>query len=175
MKRCLVKCFRIAEQFQRCWNKISQKIFKRLARHHIQRFSASDAAASTQRNFCTSWIGIVLAPAKRCFICIQIFGSLSSGGRYKGSKCRAESSISSRISGYIILKLTLSIVFVRQIMFTFSNSQFIPNCPNPGHFKNQLFLLLQTAGISLALPLSPLPLTRDKHVVCLQWNVSQYV
>ena len=34
-------------------------------------------------------------------------------GRYKGSKCRAESSISSRISWYINLKLTFSIVFVR--------------------------------------------------------------
>ena len=34
-------------------------------------------------------------------------------GRYKGSKCRAGSSVSSRISWYINLKLIFSIVFVR--------------------------------------------------------------
>ena len=48
------KLFSLAELFQRFWNKISQKISTRLARHHIQRFSASDAAASTQSTFCTS-------------------------------------------------------------------------------------------------------------------------
>ena len=30
-------------------------------------------------------------------------------------------------------------------MFTFSNFQFIPNCQNLWHLKNQLFLLLHTA------------------------------
>ena len=41
--------------------------------------------------------------------------------------------------------------------------------------KNQFFLLLHTACISLALPLSLLPFTRDTHVDCLQWNVFQFV
>ena len=41
------------------------------------------------------------------------FGLLSSGGRYKGSNCWAGSSISSRISRYINLKLTCITVFVR--------------------------------------------------------------
>ena len=49
LKRCLVKIFSLAELF-----KIAQKISTRLARHHKQRFTASDAAASTQSNFCTS-------------------------------------------------------------------------------------------------------------------------
>ena len=61
------------------------------------------------------------------------------------------------------------------MMFTFSNFQFIPNCPNPVHFKNQLFLLFHTACISLTLRLSPFPFTRNTHVVCLQWNASQCV
>ena len=54
----------------------SQKISTVLARHHLQIFWASDAAASTQCNFCASWIGIALAILKQCLICIQIFGSL---------------------------------------------------------------------------------------------------
>ena len=54
LKRCLVNRFRLAELFQRFWNKMSQKISIGLARHHIQRFSASDAAASTQSKFYTS-------------------------------------------------------------------------------------------------------------------------
>ena len=54
MKRCLVNCFSLAELFQILWNKNFQKIPTRLVRHHIQRFSASDAAASTQSNFCSS-------------------------------------------------------------------------------------------------------------------------
>ena len=61
------------------------------------------------------------------------------------------------------------------LMFTFSNFQFVPNCQKLWHLKNQLFLLLHTAWISLAYPLSPLPLTCDTHVVFLQWNVSQCV
>ena len=60
-------------------------------------------------------------------------------------------------------------------MITFSNFQFIPNCQQLWHLKNQFFLLLHTAGISLALPLSLLPFTRDTHMVCLQWNISQCV
>ena len=109
MKRCLVNCFSLAELFQRFWSRNSQTIFTRLVRHHIQRFSASGAAALTQSNFCTSWIGIALALVKQCFMCIQIFGSLSSGV----IKCWAGSRISRRISRYINLKLTCSIVFVR--------------------------------------------------------------
>ena len=60
------------------------------------------------------------------------------------------------------------------LMFTFSKFQFIRNCPK-WHLKNQFFLLLHTACISLALPLSLLPFTRDTHIVCLQWNISQCV
>ena len=60
-------------------------------------------------------------------------------------------------------------------MFTFSNYQFTPNCQKLWHLKNQFFLLLHTACISLALPLSLLPFTRDTHTVCLEWNVSQCV
>ena len=95
--------------------------------------------------------------------------------QYKGSNYWAVSSISSRISRYINLKLTLSIVFVSILMFTFSNFQFVPICQKLWHLKNQLFLLLHTAWIFLAYPLSPLRLTRDTHVVFVQWNVSQCV
>ena len=95
--------------------------------------------------------------------------------QYKGSNCWAGSSISSRISRYINLKLTFSIVFMSIFMFTLSNFQFIPNWQKLWHLKNQLFLLLHTACISLALPLSLLPFTCDTHMVFLQWNVSQCV
>ena len=95
--------------------------------------------------------------------------------QYKGSNYWAVSSISSRISRYINLKLTFSIVFVSILMFTFSNFHFVPNCQKLWHLKNQLFLLLHTAWISLAYPLSPLPLTCDTHVVFVQWYVSQCV
>ena len=94
--------------------------------------------------------------------------------QYKGSKCWAGSSISSRISRYINLKRTFSFSCAI-LMFTFSNFQFIPNGQKLWHLKNQFFLLLHTACISLALPLSLLPFTRDTHMVCLQWNVSQCV
>ena len=95
--------------------------------------------------------------------------------QYKGSNYWAVSSISSRISRYINLKLTFSIVYVSILMFIFSNFKFVPNCQKLWHLKNQLFLLLHTAWISLAYPLSPLPLTYDAHVVFVQWNVSQCV
>ena len=95
--------------------------------------------------------------------------------QYKGSNHWAVSSISSRISRYINLKLTFSIVFVSILMFTFSNFQFVPNYQKLWHLKNQLFLLSHTAWIFLAYPLSPLPLTWHTHVVFLQWNVSQCV
>ena len=50
-------------------------------------------------------------------------------------------------------------------MFTFSNLQFMPKYPKPGHLKIQFFLLFNMAWISLPYPLSPLPLTCDTHVV----------
>ena len=95
--------------------------------------------------------------------------------QYKGSNYWAVSSISSRISRSINLKLTFSLVFVSILMFTFSNFHFVPNCQKLWHLKNQRFLLLHTAWISHAYPLSPLLLTCDTHVVFLQWNVSQCV
>ena len=42
---------RLEESFQTIRNNKFQKISTGLARHHLQRFSASDTAASTQRNF----------------------------------------------------------------------------------------------------------------------------
>ena len=96
-------------------------------------------------------------------------------GQYKGSKYWARSSISSRISRYIDSKVAFSIFFVRHIDVHISNFQFIPNWQKPWHLKNQFFLLLLTDCISLALPLSLLPFTRDTHIVCFQWNVSQCV
>ena len=51
---CLVNCFSLPELFQRFLNKISQKISTGLAKHQIQRYSASEAAESTQSKFCTS-------------------------------------------------------------------------------------------------------------------------
>ena len=60
-------------------------------------------------------------------------------------------------------------------MFTFSNFQLISNCQKLWHFEKQFFLLLDTACISLALPLSRLPFTHDTHMVCLQWHVLQCV
>ena len=63
-----------------------------LARHHIQRFSASDAAASTQSNFCTSLSGIALALPKQCWIFTQIFGLPSSGVNLKAANVEQEAA-----------------------------------------------------------------------------------
>ena len=94
--------------------------------------------------------------------------------QYKGIKCWAGSSISSRISRYINLKLTFSIVSCNISMFTFSNFNLYQIVKTLWHLKNLFFfLLLHTACISLALPLSLLPFTCDTHMVFLQWNVSQ--
>ena len=41
--------------------------------------------------------------------------------------------------------------------------------------RNYYKLQRNTACISLALPLSVSPFTRDTHMVCLQWNISQCV
>ena len=90
LKRCKVNCFSLVELLQRVWNKISQKISTRPTRHHILRFSASDAAASTQSNFCTSWIGIALALLKQCLMYIQIFGLLSPGVNIKAANVEQE-------------------------------------------------------------------------------------
>ena len=92
LKRCLVNCFSLAELFQRFWDKISQKISTRLDRHHMQRFSASDAAASTRSNFCTFRIGIVSALLKQWLTCIQIFGLLSSGINIKAANVEQEAA-----------------------------------------------------------------------------------
>ena len=91
MKRCLMNCYSLAGLFKRFWNKISQKILKMQARHHIQRFSASEATASTQSNFCTS-IAIALALPKQCWICIQIFGLSSSGVNIKAANVKQEAA-----------------------------------------------------------------------------------
>ena len=132
--------------------KIFQTISTRLARHHLQRFSASDAAASTLWMFCFL----------NCYCCgtIQTMFDMHSDFQfalflcqYEGCKCRTGSSISSRISRHINIKLTLSIVFVSHI-----DIHFMPNYPKPRHLKNQLFLLFllfYTAWIFLSLPLSP--------------------
>ena len=95
--------------------------------------------------------------------------------QYKGSTYWAVISISSRISRYINLKLTFSIVFVSILMFTFSNFQFVPNCPKHGIWKISSFYCCIWLGFSLRTPLSPLPLKCDTYVVFLQWNVSQCV
>ena len=164
MKCCLEHCKRLAT-FQRSWDKISQNISTRLARHHIQRFSESDAAATTQNNFCAFWIGI----AKHCLMCIQIFGLLSSGVNIKAASIEQEAaSAVVLISRHINLKLTFGIVSCPILIFALSNFQFMPNCPNPGHLKNL---------ISLSVPLLHLPFTCETHVLgffFLQWNVSQF-
>ena len=77
---------------------ILKTISTRLARHHLQRFSASDAAASSQCMFCVSWIAIALALFKQCLICIQIFGSLFSNVIMRDANLGTGGSISSRIS-----------------------------------------------------------------------------
>ena len=56
----------------------SKNIHKASQAYHIQRFSASDAAASTQSNLGTSWISIALTLVKQYSICISIFDLLSS-------------------------------------------------------------------------------------------------
>ena len=60
--------------------------------HPLQRFSASDAAAPTQRNFCASWIGIALALLQQCLVCIQIFGSLFSYVNMKAESVQKEAA-----------------------------------------------------------------------------------
>ena len=68
------------------------KISTDLARHHLQRFLASDAAASTQCNSCASWIGITLALLKQCLIWIQIFVSLFSNVNMKVASVQQEAA-----------------------------------------------------------------------------------
>ena len=72
-----------------------------LAKHHLQRFSASDAAALTQCKFYASWIGIALAPLKQYLICIQIFGSLFSNVNMKAASVEQEAA-SAVISVYTL-------------------------------------------------------------------------
>ena len=91
-KTCLAYCTRLAESFKRIRNKNSQKISTGLARHHLQRFSTSDAAVSTQCNFYAFWIGIALALLKQCLICIQIFSSLFSNVNLKAASVQQEAA-----------------------------------------------------------------------------------
>ena len=91
-KTCVVYCKRFAESLWIFLNKNSQTISTKLARHHLQRFSASDAAASTQCMFCVSWIAIALALFKKCLICIQIFGSLFSNFNMKDANVEQEAA-----------------------------------------------------------------------------------
>ena len=104
-------CFSIAELFPRCWNKNSQQIFTRLARHHIQRLSESDAVA-TQSYFCTSWICIVLALVKQCIICIQIFGLVSTRANIKAESVDQGAASAVASVDTFNIKLKFSIVFV---------------------------------------------------------------
>ena len=91
-KTCVAYCKRLAESFKIFWNKNFQTISTRLARHHLQRFSASDAAASTQCMFCVSWIAIALTLFEQCLICIQIFGSLFSNVNMKDANVEKEAA-----------------------------------------------------------------------------------
>ena len=98
-------------------------------------------------------------------------------GQYKGSKCRTESSISSNTSRYIHFKLELSINSVSHIEFSFQYF-FFTNDKLPkirpvdksrftiGKYGLQLEITLATLNILLCI--------FDTHVVCLQWNESQW-
>ena len=92
LKTSFAYCKHPAESFQRIRNKNYQKISTGLASHHLQRFPASDSAASTQCNFYASWIGIVLALLKQCLICIQIFGSLFSNVNMEAASFEQEAA-----------------------------------------------------------------------------------
>ena len=100
-KTYLAYCTRFAESFQRIRNNNSQKISTGLARYHLQRFSASDAAASIQCNFYASYIGIALALLKQCLIYIQNFGSLFSNVNMKAPSVEQEAA-SAVISVYTL-------------------------------------------------------------------------
>ena len=67
-KTCVAYCTRLAESFQRFRNENAQEIYTRVARHHLQRFSVSDAAASTQCKLCASGIVIAFVLFKQCLI-----------------------------------------------------------------------------------------------------------
>ena len=95
------------------------------------------------------------------------------GDQYKGNKCWVEFSSSSRISRYINLKLTLSIVFVRHIDIHIQYFSIYTKLSKTVLFETSVLSIV--ACFSLALPLSLLPFTDDRHMVCLQWNVSQCV
>ena len=82
----------LQRRFKELGTKILKKISTGLARHHLQIFSASDAAASTQCNLCASWIGIALALLIQCLICIQIFGSLFSNINMKAASVQQEAA-----------------------------------------------------------------------------------
>ena len=60
--------------------------------HHLQRFAASDAAASTQSIYCDSWIAIALSLLKQCLIWIQIFGSFFSNVDMKTASVEPEAA-----------------------------------------------------------------------------------
>ena len=125
-KKCEAYCTRLAGSFQRFWSKNSkkisiynkfQKIYTRLARHHLERILASDAAASTQCNLCASWTAFGLAQPKKSLICIQIFCSPFSNVNMKAASVQQEAaSAVVSVDTYIHKSLvTLSIVFVTHI------------------------------------------------------------
>ena len=85
----LLKCCRIVpknleQYFSKHIKKASQASHKNIL--------TSNAAASTQSSFCTSWNGIALALLKQWLICIQIFGLLSSGIDKKAANVEQEAA-----------------------------------------------------------------------------------
>ena len=102
-------------------------------------------------------------------------------GRYKDSKCWTGSSISSRISWYINLKLTFSIVFVRHNDVHIQQFSIYTKLSKTRAFENSVLSIvaygLYLTCISLVYHLY-ITLTinaRHTHVIYLQWNVSQCV
>ena len=96
--------------------------------------------------------------------------------QYKGSNCWAGSSISSRISRYINLKLTFSIAFVCHIDVHIQKFSIYTKLSKTMAFeKSVLCYCCIRLVISLALPLSLLPFTFGTRMVFLQWNASQCV
>ena len=173
LKRCLANCFSLVELFQRFWNNISRKISTRLARHHIQRFSASGAAVSTYSNFCTYWICIALILLKQCLTYIQIFGLLSLWINIKAVNVEQEAaSAVASVDTKIHIKHYFRAPYWCSHSVIFNLYQIVKK---NGIWKISSFYCCKRLRVSLALPLSLLLFTRDTHVVCLQWNKSQCV
>ena len=61
------------------------------------------------------------------------------------------------------------------MMFTFSNFQFIPNCPKQCHLKKSVLNIVAYEFYLTCITFVSFKSKLDTRVICLQWHVSQCV